>query len=123
VAWLGDSPVWVLRPDRSWRCLSEVKGAGAAVATSAVAALPKIPPGALPVRSTQVGADEVLLVMTDGIGDPLDSAAGEVARFLAEWWREPPDQLSFAAQVGLGRKSFDDDRTVVGIWPRPGGPG
>jgi hypothetical protein len=61
-------------------------------------------------------ADEALFVMTDGVGDPLGDAAGEVGQFLGEVWRAAPDVLTFAAQVGFARQTYDDDRTVVGVW-------
>lgn len=118
VAWMGDSPAWRLAADGGWQCLSEVKGAGAEVATSRVPALPMLPGDTVPSRVVTLAPDDVLLVMTDGVGDPLGGADGEVGRFLADVWRTPPDPLDFAAQTGFGRKSYDDDRTVVGVWPR-----
>ena len=41
---------------------------------------------------------------------------GPVGSFLAQMWKTPPDMLSFGGQVGFARRSFDDDRTVVGVW-------
>lgn len=119
VAWLGDSPVWALRAE-GWMCLSEIKGHGRDVCSSTVAALPRVPESAadLPVRDWRIDADDAVFVMTDGVGDPLGDGTGEVAVRLADAWSSPPDPLDFAAQVGFGRKSYDDDRTVVGIWSR-----
>jgi hypothetical protein len=121
VAWLGDSPAWMLCGER-WYCLTEVKNAGQEVATSSVLALPRLPsePDNLPRVRWRVPPDGTLLVMTDGVGDPLGSADGDVATALAEVWRTPPTVFRFAEQVAFGRKSFDDDRTVVAVWPRTG---
>jgi hypothetical protein len=118
VAWLGDSPAWQLGADGGWTCLSEVKDSGRELACSAVVALPRIPPLGIDVAHA-VGflrPDEALFVMTDGVGDPLGDATGDVGDFLAAVWRRPPDVLTFVAQVGFGRQSYDDDRTVVGVW-------
>jgi serine/threonine protein phosphatase PrpC len=122
IAWLGDSPVWMLERDDCWTCLTEVKGAGQEVASSAVAALPYLPedPNRLPTCELDVPSDAVLLVMTDGVGDPLGDGTGPVGSALAKAWREPPSSLDFALQVGFGRKGYDDDRTVVGLWSANG---
>ena len=57
------------------------------------------------------------MLMTAGIDKPLGGGRVEVAGFLAERWRRPPDPLAFMLDVQFERKTFDDDRTVVGIWP------
>jgi hypothetical protein len=119
VAWWGDSPAWEVSPDGAWTNLSAVKSPVDGISRSDVAALPYLPPSAehLPVRHLTVAADARVLVMSDGVGDPLGDGTGEVAAALARMWRQPPRPLVFADQVGFGRKSYDDDRTVVAIWP------
>jgi hypothetical protein len=119
VAWMGDSPAWAVTPDGVWQNLSVVKGEGDEVGSSRVVALPKLPrdPAGLPCRSHEVDSQATLLLMTDGTGDPIAEARGEVAQQLATWWQRPPAALVFADQVGFGRRSYDDDRTVVAIWP------
>ena len=57
-----------------------------------------------------------IFLMSDGVGNPLRWST-EVQETLAEWWRQPPDPFSFAAQVAFARRSHTDDRTVIGIWP------
>jgi serine/threonine protein phosphatase PrpC len=119
-AWLGDSPMWCLTKKHDWHCLTEVKNAGREMASSSVHALPRVPedPARLSQADKYIPADARLLLMTDGVGDPLGSADGEVAEALAAAWRRPPNVFRFAEQVAFGRKSFDDDRTAVGMWPR-----
>ncbi|WP_045744166.1 protein phosphatase 2C domain-containing protein [Actinoplanes rectilineatus] len=119
VAWLGDSPVWALDPAGGWHNLSAIKGFGEEVGSSGVVALPQVPrdPADLPHACCPVPDDWTLLVMTDGTGDPLGPGQGEVAARLAGWWRRPPPPLLFTEQVGFGRRSYDDDRTVVAVWP------
>jgi hypothetical protein len=114
---VGDSSAWVLTADGEWTPRQPVKNAGAEVHSSAVFALPMTPTRpVVPIR-TCVRAGEVLVLMTDGVGDPLGGGGGEVGRFLADAWRRPPADLEFAAQVGFVRKTFDDDRTAFAVWP------
>lgn len=116
---LGDTSAWLLHPDREerWTPLQELKNAGRIIASSATTAIPLIPRELPPAVPAILDANGVLVLMSDGVGDPLGDGTGEVGDTLADAWRWPPDSLSFAAQVGFARRSFDDDRTVVGIWP------
>jgi serine/threonine protein phosphatase PrpC len=116
---VGDSSAWLLRPeaDRAWTPLQAVKNEGVTIASSATAALPAT---ALPPLSpvvTSVRAGQALVLMTDGVGDPLGAGTGEVGTYLAQAWARPPSALSFAGQVDFARRSYDDDRTVLAIWP------
>ena len=114
---LGDTSAWVLREDR-WEPLQQVKNAGRGIASSGTAAIPALPSTLnAPVR-TSVRPGEALVLVTDGVGDALGSGRGDVPDFLAEVWATPPrGALEFAAHVGFARKSFDDDRTAVVLWP------
>jgi hypothetical protein len=109
----GDSTALLLDGD-DWTPLGAVKNDGAEIASSAVTPLPG------PVRVTpqtrMLRPGQALVVITDGLGDPLGSGGGLVGRFLATMWREPPDLLAYAGHVGFYRKSFTDDRTAVTIW-------
>lgn len=118
---VGDTSAWVLREGDRWEPQDAVKNDGAELHSSSVHALPLVPAvDPAPVRTT-VAAGEVLVLMTDGIGDPLGHGSGAVGRFLADVWSTPPvSGLEFAAHVGFARKSFDDDRTAVAFWPVAG---
>lgn len=63
---------------------------------------------------------ELLVLGTDGIGDPIGDGTNDFGRELAHRWREPPPIHEFLLDVNVYRRSFDDDRTAVGIWVRPG---
>jgi hypothetical protein len=109
----GDSTALLLDGD-DWTPLGAVKNDGAEIASSAVSPLPgavRVTPQARFLRPGQA-----LVVISDGLGDPLGSGGGLVGRFLATMWREPPDLLAYAGHVGFYRKSFTDDRTAVTIW-------
>jgi hypothetical protein len=112
---IGDTSIWVLEREGRWRPTQPVKNDGAELHSSATKAVPL---SADPLVATaRVGPGNALLVMTDGVGDPLGHGTGEVGKRLGELWRTPPHELDFAAQVGFARKTYDDDRTVVALWP------
>lgn len=115
---VGDTSAWVLRDGGHWEPQVAVKNDGAELYSGSVRALPLPPPADPAVVRTTVAPGEALVLMTDGVGDPLGHGTGEVGRFLAGRWATPPASgLEFAAQVGFVRKSFDDDRTAVAFWP------
>ncbi|MGC4807035.1 protein phosphatase 2C domain-containing protein [Micromonospora sp. DT233] len=113
---VGDSSAWVLR-GRSYRCLLDTKvRTDEAVVSSAVTALPRVP--RVTPRTGQLGPDEVLLVGTDGFGDPLGDGEGEVGSFFATRLSSPQPPLEFAYSLDFSRETYDDDRTLLAVWPR-----
>ena len=115
---IGDTSVWVLRAGTAWSSVTAIKNAGSDVASSATAALPLLPPAALVPTTVTVAEDDVLFVLSDGVGDPLGDGSGEVGEVLARLWAQPPNKFEFAAEVDFGRRSHTDDRTAVGLWFR-----
>jgi protein phosphatase 2C-like protein len=115
----GDSSALVLSRSR-WHPITALKDAKAETVSNAVRALPR----EVAVTPTVgfLAPGEALMVVTDGIGDPLGSGTGEVGQFLAARWSRPPDLLAFAAHAGFYRKGFTDDRTAAVIW-HGAGPG
>lgn len=113
----GDTSAWILRSGSRWEPQQPVKNADALVASSATDALPYYPEQPLPVVRAELGRQDVLVLISDGIGDPLGDGTGSVGAFLAEKWRHPPEPLEFAAHVDFARRSHDDDRTAVAVWP------
>lgn len=114
---LGDTSGWLLDDEDGWVALGDVKNEGNVIAESGTAALPLVPREPPAVVQTNLGAGSALLLLTDGVGDPLGSGHGEVGAVLAEQWAWPPHPLEFAAQVCFGRKTYDDDRGAIGVWP------
>jgi serine/threonine protein phosphatase PrpC len=114
---VGDTSAWVLLEDGLWWPQQPIKNEDEELYSPSVQALPLVPETPAIAVRTCVRPGQALVLMTDGVGDPLGDGTGEVGRFLAEAWREPPADLEFAAQAGFSRKSFDDDRTVVALWP------
>jgi len=115
----GDTSAWILRSGRTWEPQQAVKNNGKDVASSATRALPYFPERAPAAIRARLGPADTLVLMTDGIGDPLGDGAGSVGAFLAEQWQHPPEPLAFAAHVDFARRSHDDDRTAVAVWPAP----
>jgi serine/threonine protein phosphatase PrpC len=115
---LGDSSAWLLRPGETipWQPLCQVVRTDVITSTSTFA-VPALPADIGDPVSAELDAGEVLVLMTDGVGDPLGTGVGDVGAFLAHEWVRPPTPLAFAAQADFARITFDDDRTVVAIWP------
>lgn len=114
---VGDSSAWTISGGR-WKCQSQ--SPDEAIASSATAALPvHDPERAAWFGETTLDADDVFALTTDGVANALGDGTTQVATFLAEKWRTPPEPLAFLADLQFDRKSFDDDRTAVLVWQRP----
>jgi Protein phosphatase 2C len=114
---LGDSSAWILRSGDGWVPQQAVKNADAVIASSATEALPHLPPHPVVAVPSWLGPNDTLVLVSDGVGDPLGDGTGTVGTFLAQQWQRPPHPLEFAAHVDFARKSFDDDRTALALWP------
>lgn len=112
----GDSSALVLSDD-GWHPLTAVKNEHAEIASSGVRPLPGRYEVSPVINVLEVG--EALVVITDGVGDPLGAGTSSVGRFLAQAWSEPPDILEFAHHVGFLRRTFVDDRTAMVAWNAP----
>ena len=68
----------------------------------------------------EIAHGDVSLVGTDGIGDPLGNGEGGVGNLLRSvlGTPTPPTLVEFAHAVDFSREMFDDDRTLVTVWPR-----
>ncbi|MGW2545921.1 protein phosphatase 2C domain-containing protein [Kitasatospora sp. NPDC001574] len=124
---VGDSQAWLLDLRRaSYQALFVSKTAPDAVLVSgAVVPLPRCPE---PVETAvgRLAAGQVLLVGTDGFGDPLGDGDGLVGALFARQLATPPSAVWLAHVLDFSRETFDDDRTLLAIWPvagrRPGPP-
>lgn len=121
---IGDSGAWLLDPSRTttptgrYQPLFDAKtGPDDLILSNDVSPLPHVP-DPLPVTSTRLAAHEALLIGTDGFGDPLGEGDGQVGALFAHHLAQPPTLLWFAHLVDFTRETFDDDRTLLAIWPR-----
>jgi hypothetical protein len=122
---VGDSSAWLLLPSGRFVELLGAKAVTAdGMSSSMVAGLPRVPADIAPVV-VEITTGEVLVIGTDGIGDPLGGGEGGVGNLLREVLTGPgtPSLIEFAHAVDFSRETFDDDRTLVAIWSRPPPPG
>lgn len=80
---------------------------------------------ALPRHSRSVGTEQrtfgpgtVLLVCTDGLALPLGDGNGAVGRMLTRELARPPEIVDFARLLDFSRSTYDDDRTLIAVWPQ-----
>ncbi|MFR9800166.1 protein phosphatase 2C domain-containing protein [Streptomyces sp. MS06] len=116
---VGDSGAWLL--DRSkgrYRPLFALKtGTDTEVVGNEVAPLPRVPDR--PEQAVfRLGEPWVLLVGTDGFGDPLGEGDGAVGALFARQLAVPPSPLWLGHVLDFSRETFDDDRTLLAVWPR-----
>lgn len=112
----GDSGAYLLGDGR----LTSLAGGKVGDATITSTSVDPLPGSAAPVAVPfELGAAQALIVTSDGLGDPVGSGDTEVGRHLARRWASPPGPAEFLNDVNLLRRTFDDDRTAVGLWVLP----
>jgi hypothetical protein len=115
---VGDSGAWLLRGRRYYPLLEQKNDPNAQVISSAVSPLPRLPSQLAPAEF-RVPPGTVFLVGTDGFGDPLGHGDGQVGQLFAEHLSVPPPARGLAHLLDFSRDTFDDDRTLLAIWPQP----
>jgi hypothetical protein len=107
---VGDSPAFVLAFGE-FRALFDDRAGE--LADSTTDSLPG-PAGPAERVSGVLAPGQALVLASDGVGVPVrETEAGE---YLARAWAEPPGPVTYLHQLQFNLKSFDDDRTAVGIW-------
>jgi serine/threonine protein phosphatase PrpC len=113
----GDSGAYVLRNERFAILAGGKDPDGTGVADGSVRPLPG--PADPVVVTSALTAGEVLLLTSDGVGDPIGDGTGDVGAELARRWQKPPTAAQLFTDVNFLRRSYDDDRTAVGVWVLP----
>jgi hypothetical protein len=115
---VGDSGAWVLDGDRFTPVLGGKAASESGISSSAVVGLPRVPNDVQAAKVT-VDSGQVLLLGSDGFGDPLGGGTGDVGRLFSNVLGGdlPPPLLEFAHALDFSRETFDDDRTLVAVWP------
>lgn len=115
---VGDSLAWVFGSDGSLTPLVGGKQLDATVSSSLVHPLPFLP-DELDVSGFTASPDDVVLVGSDGIGDPLGGGGGPLNSLLAERLiGRVPSMIEFGHLLDFSKSGFDDDRVLVALWPR-----
>lgn len=114
---VGDSSAWVLSREHEYRALVPAKVERDGLVDSRVVPLPRVPAEIAPAIG-RVLPGEVLLVGTDGFGDALGDGEGLIGALFAERLAGPPSMVEFAHLLDFSRETFDDDRTLVAVWPK-----
>lgn len=115
---IGDSGAWILHEDTYCPLLAQKHDDPSGVVSSAVSPLPRVPSPITPV-AYRLMPGSVLLIGTDGFGDPLGSGEGQVGDLFAKHLRVPPPARGLAHVLDFSRETFDDDRSLVAIWALP----
>ncbi|BBA95451.1 hypothetical protein RVR_309 [Actinacidiphila reveromycinica] len=120
---VGDSGAWRIRGDRIVRLLGGKDGRPGEPVSSVVEPMPRVPARGPSPRTFRLDRDTVVLVGTDGFGDALDDeGTGPVAALFVRELRTPVPPLRFAHLLDFSRETFDDDRTLLALWPAAGPP-
>ncbi len=114
---VGDSGSWLLSSTGFREILGGKTVSSEGITSSAVVGLPRVP-NELSPAVVDITRDDILLIGTDGIGDPLGSGHGGVGNLLRDVLTgpSPPSLIEFAHAVDFSRENFDDDRTLVAVW-------
>jgi serine/threonine protein phosphatase PrpC len=112
---IGDSPTLVLSEGRFERVVGEQDDIDGLIG-GGVHALPRHTSPSR-VQARRLRPDDVLLICTDGLALPLADGKGDVGRTLARELSNPPDIVDFARLLDFSRSTYDDDRTLVAVWP------
>lgn len=115
---VGDSYPWLLRGNGDIINLAlQSKESSDGVFSSAVEPLPRVPSSPL-VVSQRLTSGDVLLIGSDGFGDPLGTGQGAVADHFRSTLQAPGGALEFAYNLAFSRELADDDRSLIAVWPR-----
>jgi serine/threonine protein phosphatase PrpC len=115
---IGDSGAWTLGREGFENILGGKHSGSGGVSSSAVSGLPRVPAEVTAVE-VEVRPGEVIMLGTDGFGDPLGDGTGDVGSLFAHVLGRGthPSMLEFAHALDFSRETFDDDRTLVAVWP------
>lgn len=116
---VGDSGIWWMAGDRITRVLGGGPARSAHMAARSVEALPRVPANVRPGLFHLV-AGTVALIGTHGFGDPVGDGRGAVASLFLDELRAPIPALGFAHLLDFSRGGYDNDRTLIALWPHAG---
>jgi hypothetical protein len=114
---VGDSDAWLFQ-EGEFRNITSLGGPEETIHSSAVAGLPRIP-STTTALSVDLHPGDVLLLGSDGFGEPMGDGTGLVPDLFRRYLEEVPPMLALAHALDFSRETFDDDRTLVAVWIDP----
>ena len=132
VACVGDSAAFVLSGQEWLQAAPPGDGVGeeavgGALRATATPVLPSPAPGevsGVDLAAVALAAGEVLVLMTDGVAEPLregpTTVAPAMAKLLARATAGGLSPLGLAEAIDFSRRGCQDDRTLVATWLTPG---
>ncbi|MDQ2726954.1 MAG: protein phosphatase 2C domain-containing protein [Actinomycetota bacterium] len=113
---VGDSSAFVLVGGAWSELFAPTGGAGDEdVVSTTTSALPS-PSPRMETAVAQLSAGDALVLVTDGVADPLRDGPETVAPALAGTLGEPPGVVALIGLVDFSRQGCHDDRTLLGVW-------
>jgi serine/threonine protein phosphatase PrpC len=109
----GDSGAYLLNSG-ALTSLAGGKDGAAAISSTSVDPLPGASKPEVVSFSLRPG--EAVVIVSDGLGDPIGDGSGQVGEELARRWATPPGAAQFFEDVNFFRRSYDDDRSAVVAW-------
>ncbi len=116
LASVGDSRALMLRRRRFHPLLGEQDELDGLIG-GAVRALPRAGEDVCTARC-ELGEGSVLLLGTDGFALPLAGGQNEVGSVFARELARVPEIIDFARLLDFSRSTYDDDRSLIALWPR-----
>ncbi|MFI9639026.1 protein phosphatase 2C domain-containing protein [Micromonospora sp. NPDC051925] len=113
---VGDSAAWRLRDGRWEPLFAALSDPQDELLPDGVAALPRVPAEVDPVE-VAIAEGDVLVLATDGFAEPLGDGTGDLGRLFRDGLTTPPAMTRLAWMLDFTGGSWDDDRTVLAVWP------
>ncbi|MET8574262.1 protein phosphatase 2C domain-containing protein [Streptomyces sp. NPDC005012] len=114
---VGDSSAWALEEGRFRELFRDGQEEDELISTSHVRPLPWYPDPVEPV-SFRLPPRAALLIGTDGFGVPLGPGTGRVGELFRLLEEPPARPVVLADLLDFSKETFDDDRTLLAVWPR-----
>lgn len=112
IAQIGDSTAWVVTPD-GWECIGADTEGGDGPLSTSVSPMPHHTLATISRRTLH--RSETLALVSDGVGNILSTNPSFCRELGFMWQRCAPTTANLLSVVDATVKSYDDDRTFVGV--------
>ena len=77
-------------------------------------------PSTIEPVDVELAVGDALVLGTDGFAEPLGDGDGAAGKLFGDALAVPPPMLRLAWLLDFEGEAYDDDRTVVAVWPSGG---